>query len=165
MTKIPTSSPEQSAIIDAFYAMQPGAFYRVQWTRQLKIRKSFPGVNITKHVSAMVKAGIEYDNKASVQAKRESGDLPSVNAGLPWGTWYDYPRAIEHKGQYYLRLYPANEFGRTVSTYQLTIGNVIRDCAEDEARTIALASELHDSDKPIDCFTVKLQNLIGFARV
>lgn len=39
----------------------------------------------------------------SVQGKRESGELPQENAGLPWGEWKEYPYTISHKGNEYLR--------------------------------------------------------------
>ena len=136
----------------------------MQWQRPLKILKKFPGVSIVKTVSAMVKAGIEYDNKASVQAKRDNGELPAVNQGLTWGHWYDYPRTIEHKGQHYLRLYPANEFGGMRVDYWLTTPNGQQACDTDTAKQYALTSEFSDKES-LDCFTVKLSNLLAFERV
>lgn len=164
--KIQTSNETEARIVRAFYDMRAGVFYRVQWTRTMKVRKSFAGVVVLKTVTTTVKAGIEYDNRAAVQAKRETGELPAVNAGLPWGEWYDYPRVIAHKGQYYLRLYPAPESGHTTeATYWAAWPDAqVGPITADKAREYCLASEFNDGPQA-DCFTVKLANLVSLARI
>lgn len=155
----------QQKIADSFYAMQSGAFYKVQWTRDCKVRKSAGPIRVFKNVLAYVKTGLNYDNIASVQAKRDAGELPSENAGLPWGQWFDFPRVIEHKGEYYLRLYPANEFGPMKRNFFILENSKMRDIDWVEAEKYLLASEFADSEKQIDCFTVKLSNLVELERV
>lgn len=156
---IKTNNRLHEAILATFYAMIAGAFYRVMWERKLKTYKGTTAT-LTKVVVAYVKAGLNYDNMVSVQAKRASGELPSVNQGLPWGTWYDYPRVIVHNLVYYLRLYPANDFGRMSVEYRLD-GKPI---AEAQAKEYCLASEFAGRES-LDCFTVKLDNLKSFDRV
>lgn len=150
----------QAGILSCFYGMVAGAFYRVTWQRILKVRKTHSQSIVVKTVVATVKAGITYDNLANVQDKRANGELPSVNAGLPWGQWLDFPRVIEHKGNHYLRLYPANEFGRMMVGYTLN-GS---PCSIETAKEHCLASEFSDNES-LDCFTVKLDNLKDFARL
>jgi len=157
---IDTKNPLHRAILTMFYSMIAGAFYRVTWTRTVKTRKEFASLAILKTVSAMVKAGIEYDNKASVVAKRESGELPTENQGLPWGVWFDYPHVIEHKGAYYLRFYPASEFGKMEVQFTLDGKPVTKEAIAQ----YCLASELVERDN-IDCFTLKLDTLQGLERV
>lgn len=156
---IETNNPLHRAILTTFYSMVNGAFYRVTWQRKVKTRKAFDVV-IVKTVSAIVKAGIEYDNKASVIAKRENGELPNENAGLPWGAWFDYPRIIEHKGEYYLRLYPANDFGKMKISYSLDG----KPATVETVKPFCLASEFAEREN-VDCFTLKLENLQSLERV
>ncbi|RMD51067.1 hypothetical protein D6827_02940 [Candidatus Parcubacteria bacterium] len=63
-------------------------------------------MDVKKHVHGVFRAGVNYDNKASVQEKRENGELPAENAGLPWGEWLKPPYLVSHKGNIYVRLYP-----------------------------------------------------------
>lgn len=157
---IKTNSKLHTAILATFYAMVSGAFYRVAWQRKVKTLKAYASANLCKHVTAYVKAGLNYDNLATVREKRTNGELPSVNAGLSWGVWHDYPRVIEHNGAYYLRLYPANEFGRMAVSYSLD-GQAV---TLEQAKAIALASEFSEREN-LDCFVVKLDNLKEFERV
>ncbi len=151
----------QRDILASFYSMQAGSFYRVTWARELAVRQAVRGAVVIKTVIATVKAGIEYDNKASVIAKRDSGELPAINQGLPWGEWLDYPRTIGHKGSLYLRLYPATEANhRTDVSY--TFNGL--PCTLDQAKALCLAKEFQDR-ADIDCFTVKLANLRDFVQL
>jgi len=82
----------------------------VEWLRNVKTRKGVVA-NITKAVRMVGRMGIDYDNLAAVQSKRESGELPSENQGLPFGYWIEAPYLIGHvkkdetKETTYLRLY------------------------------------------------------------
>ncbi len=154
-------------IVATFAAMIPGAVYRVQWVRSLKLRKAFAvGYGLSKAVSALVKVGMDYDNKASVQAKRESGELPATNAGLPWGTWFEFPRIITHNGNFYLRFYPATtDASQTSAEYYLATPTGTGACDTATARQYALASEFRDTDAALECFTIKLANLVALERI
>lgn len=86
---------------------QPGTFTSILWERELpllaRVKKENPQFNVKKRVRATVRLGVSYDNMASVQAKRATGELPSVNQGLTWGTWLEYPNFITHNGKTYLQ--------------------------------------------------------------
>ena len=67
-----------------------GANIVLEWSRAVKTRKGVADT-IRKNVRMVGRIGIEYDNVKTVQDKRESGKLPTENAGLPWGRWECYP--------------------------------------------------------------------------
>lgn len=78
-----------------------GQIVTIKARRACKVKKGSPFVEKESIFQAAV--GVNYDNKLSVQVKRESGDLPEKNAGLPWGKWETFPYVIEHKGKRYFR--------------------------------------------------------------
>ena len=81
-----------------------GTFHRMTWSKELKtLAKYKDAFKVEKESTATVRFGVQYDNMKSVQGKRESGELPQENAGLPWGEWKEYPYTISHKGNEYLR--------------------------------------------------------------
>ncbi len=166
---IPNLTLNQSVMVAAFYAMLPGAVYRLQWTRPLQIRVKFPGVSIVKTVCALVKAAIDYDNKTSVKAKRADGRLPATNQGL-WngkGEWFDVNRIIRHKvtGEYYLRFYPGStDAGTTLVSYYLSLPDgTRRECDATTAKQYAVSDEFRQGER--ECFCVKLVHLISLARL
>ena len=73
-------------LLETFLAKR-GQFLSVSWKRPAKV---YQDVNllIEKKVRAVnVRAGVSYDARASVQDKRESGELPRENAGLRGMEW------------------------------------------------------------------------------
>lgn len=65
-----------------------GAFKSMVWERQLKTKKQYADNIITKRTTAnSIRFGCSYDNLKAVKAKRESGELPPVNAGLLGKHW------------------------------------------------------------------------------
>lgn len=144
---------ELQQVRQAIKATPKGCNIVCEWTRPCKTRKGTTAT-ITKAVRMVGRMGIEYDNINDVQEKREGGDLPAVNAGLPWGQWSEYPWLIEHKGKSYLRLYNG--------TSSLTTPKVsfFIDGKETDKETVApflLASELTEKDG--DCFCCDIVNL------
>jgi hypothetical protein len=130
-----------------------GANIVLEWTRSVKTRKGVTDT-ILKSVRMVGRVGIEYDNQKSVIEKRESGELPSENQGLPWGRWEVYPYLIEHNGKRYVRLY--NGTSKTVkpqATFTIN-GEIVK---RDEIADKLLASEL--AEKSGDCFTCKVEDM------
>ena len=138
----------KSAIVNA----PKGANIIVEWVRDCKVKKA--AMPVSKSVRMVGRVGIEYDNVAKVQDKRESGELPAVNAGLPWGVWAEYPYLIEHKGQYYLRLY--NGTSATVHAEAHFFRNGI-EVSKDSIASDLLSSE--KEEKAGDCFCCKTENI------
>lgn len=130
-----------------------GQICAVTWRRSCKVRANCP-FSIEKEVSATVRAGINYNNLTAVQQKRESGELPEQNNGLPWGKWLVFPHVIEHKGNNYFRFYPFN--GGKVVTQYFRDGERV-DFAQVEP--YLLASE--KGEKTGDCFTVNESSILS----
>jgi len=123
------------------------------WNKTLKTRKGVFSV-ITKNTSLVIRGGIDYDNMRATREGREDGTLPQENAGLPWGEWAIFPFVITHKGNEYIRLYPAS-MDLPIKTQYFIDGKA----ADKEAcQTLCLASEFSKGEKPL-CFTVKLENI------
>lgn len=122
------------------------------WERPLKVRKGVTS-RITKEVRCVARLGIEYDNQVAVQTARAEGELPPVNAGLPWGQWAQYPYLIEHKDALYLRLYPVP--GSHPKTIYRLNGQVAR---REEIEALCLASEFREHDGG-NCITLNLSHL------
>jgi hypothetical protein len=153
-----------------------GANRRVFWEKPLKLKKDYrEGNTIIKKTSLVVRSGIDYDNISSVQEARETGELPSENAGLPWGEWAEFPYHIQHKGNDYARFYPASgvdiatgEEFRPVTEYFLNGVNVNDIEPSDPEATknwwkgMCLASEFpKPDDEPPRCFTIKAENVVS----
>jgi hypothetical protein len=129
-----------------------GQFGRARWRKHLKTRKGVQGI-VEKVTCMTIRAGIDYDNMKAVKEKRESGELPAENAGLPWGEWVAFPYLIAHKDKHYLRLYP-NGNGKIETQYFLNGSPATME----EISSYVLASELPKGEKP-DCITVSLENI------
>jgi len=132
-----------------------GQFGRMTWEKKLKTYKGVSDV-ITKQTTMSMRAGIDYNNLKVVQEKRENGQLPAIPQSLPWGNWIPgfEPYLIEHKGNYYARVYP-NANGTIKTIYKLN-GSVID---LDSIRHMLLASELPSEGNKPDCITVTLANI------
>jgi hypothetical protein len=91
-------------ILESVVSAQKGANISLCWRRKAKTKKSAANLLIEKEVCTVGRVGVNYDNIKTTIEGRETGELPSQNAGLPWGQWQMYPFLIEHKGQVYLRM-------------------------------------------------------------
>ncbi len=142
--------------IKSILGNRKGQNVKAIWGKTMKTRKGITHI-VEKLTSLVVRAGIDYDNMGLVQEKREAGELPAENAGLPWGQWAEFPFHIEHKGTDYARFYPASglEFTPKVEYYldglQVEKSAIVEFC---------LASEFPKAgeEKPL-CFTVKAENV------
>lgn len=134
-----------------------GANLKATWEKPLKTRKGVSN-NITKRTAIVVRGGVDYDNIGVVQEKRENGELPSENAGLPWGQWVNFPYHIEHKGTDYARFYPASGIKFTPHV-QYFIDGVETDKAT--IQPLCLASEFPVRDEEPLCFTIKAENVVS----
>lgn len=133
------------------------------WRRPVKTKKSCTD-SIEKETSIIVRGGIEYDNIAAVQDKRDSGELPVENAGLPeWQEWVEYPVILRHKGNgtEYVRFFPASGIPFKPKTKFFKNGiEISRADVED----VLLASEKSSGEVPL-CYSVKVESVIELNRV
>lgn len=156
-------SVEQNALLFRIFTLFPalallmsvkGGFVGMSWERPCKLRAAFKSLNIVKRVSCVGRVGLDHDNRAAVQAARESGELPSQNTGLPWGQWLLAPYFIVHNGGLYVRLYPVE--GSAPKATFLHDGNEV---AKETLTAYLLASEFTELDSAIGCMTLKAENL------
>lgn len=122
--------------------------------RAMRVRKGQQP--ITKRSEFQCRVGVNYDRIKDVIAKRESGELPKENAGLPWGTWVEFPYVIEHKGEFYVRCTSLdNDFYR--EPLYTRAGDAI---SREEAQASCLASEFADRDNN-DVFNIRLNSILS----
>jgi hypothetical protein len=133
-------------------AVKAGQFLSLTMDKPLKMRKGMP--QVFKHSKLVVRAGVEYDNQKDVIAKRDNGELPKENAGLPWGEWEQYPYTISHNGGRYFRFSTAKGAPRFSPTFTINGVEIPKEVAE----KMALASEFKDA-RDLDVFTLKEENL------
>ena len=139
-----------------------GHFASATWERPVKVlKRNTPAwaANILKRCEsdngANARAGITYDNLASVIEKRASGELPAENAGLPdWCEWKEFPYVLRHKtkGTEYIRLYPTDSVKVTYSVEG-------REISYEEIEEFLTSDEKRGGDKP-DCIMVTLDNVL-----
>jgi hypothetical protein len=132
-----------------------GTFTTLSVSRPAKVRATCTDEisKISRYTN--VRFGISYDNISQTIHKREEGELPSENQGLPWGQWENFPFTITHKGIRYLRFYATKD---NIKTIWLKNGEVVQ---KSEILDELLSSE--KSTKPLDnilTLTIKEENII-----
>jgi hypothetical protein len=120
--------------------------------RDCKVRKGKE--KIEKLSKFQCRIGVNYDNIASVKEKRENGDLPAENAGLPWGEWLIFPYVITHKNEYYLRCTVLNNGNLP----QVTFLRNNEEITKEMAQVACLASEFRDKEDN-NVFTIKISSI------
>jgi hypothetical protein len=139
-----------------------GQNLKASWKRVLKVKKSAGNVLIEKRTTVPVRGGIDYDNIKVVKEGREDGSLPEENAGLPWGEWVEFPLHIAHKGQDYIRLYPASGVNISTGKEFIPITEYFFNgvpTSKESIQEFCLASEFPKDDERPLCFTVKAESI------
>ena len=141
-----------------------GQFCRVTFASEKRPAAKHKGRKLVKRTSGIFRSGIQYKNLGAVKEAIEAGERGEVQP-LPWGQWVQYPYIIEHKGTYYVRLYPPhkrNEEGRLVPTWsesQLKYEFLVDDEIVDEDTFNSYLTPSQVNSKVPDCFTVKSENI------
>jgi hypothetical protein len=130
-----------------------GQIVTLKTVRTVKTRKG--QAEVLKESTFQCRLGVNYDNIASVQEKREDGTLPAENAGLPWGEWLVFPHIIAHKGNHYYRCTKVNS-GFIPKTCYYQNG---KEISKDEAKVVCLASEFRE-DQDNEVFTIKIESIV-----
>jgi hypothetical protein len=121
--------------------------------RAVKVRKGCQPVDKVSTFQARI--GVNYDHIKDVIVKREAGELPEENAGLPYGKWVKFPYLLEHNGVQYLRCTAMDSKMRIAPKYY-------RDGKEVSVEVVkpdALASEFTDRDG-LEVFNVKVDSIV-----
>ena len=130
-----------------------GTIVTVTSEKQVKMKKGMAPV--TKISVFQARLGVNYDNMVSVKEKRETGELPETNQGLPWGNWKVFPYVIEHNGKEYVRFSKVNSGFKNITKF-------FRDGIEISKETVyseCLASE-KPKDTELDVFNIPADNII-----
>jgi len=138
----------------------PGSNLTACWIRPVKTKKNYHGKEITKMTCAKIRCGIDYENILRVKLRREIGELPEKNAGLPWGEWKEFPYIITNNNQEYIRLYFASDRfaengSKPVVSYWIDNAKINKKDYEQ----YFLASEFYDKTK-MDCFTINARHIV-----
>ena len=145
-------------MVDIFKAIEnykAGTWVAILWEKELKTRKGIESV-VVKKTEATLRMGVTYDNKASVIEKRETGELPKENQGLPYGTWYRFPYLIEHKGNLQLRVTTSQNTKYNTKYY---IDGI--EATKDEVRELVLKSEIESNGERPEVFNIKIENVVA----
>ena len=148
---IQATDPVVQAYMDTLLSRR-GQIVTVETERAMKVRKGQDP--ITKRSEFQCRVGVNYDNIKAVQEKRESGELPRENAGLPWGEWALFPYVITHKGEYYVRCTVIRNGFRKAAEYRR--GDQL--ITKEEAQIACLASEFKLGDDN-EVFNIKVSSI------
>jgi hypothetical protein len=132
-----------------------GQIVSVKTRRAVKMRRGQPSVYKTSEFQCRV--GVNYDNIAKVQEGRAQGDLPAVNAGLPWGEWLEFPYTIAHKNDVFVRCTQLNNGFRRAPVFQLEDGTEVQ---RDWVQPRALASEFSEGEGST-VFNIRLSSILS----
>jgi hypothetical protein len=128
-----------------------GAFQSVTWKSEktaAAVHKK-AGIVLTTETKATVRAGIDFANLASEKEREEIGSLP-------WGEWENFPHTLTHKGERYVRLYPAKN--GTIETRYFVNG---LEVSKGYFQSFQRPSDIGSSGNDRKCFNVKESNLLG----
>ena len=149
---IKAADSQTQAYLDTLLSRK-GQIVTVKTQRPVKMKKGQP--QVMKASEFQCRVGVNYDNIQAVKDKRESGELPKENAGLPWGEWALFPYVIHHKGEYYVRCTVLNNGFRKPAVY--TIDGAVVD--KEAVKAMALASEFREGDDN-EVFNIKLSSVV-----
>lgn len=144
---------------DEFIALvknKKGQFLPLKWKRKVPTSSKYKDIVLEKETSAIIRTGITYDNISNVKEKRENGELPAENAGLPWGAWKHFPYVIENKGKEYARLYP-DPLERSKVTWYVNGTPINPEIALNYLTPSDKKKECSDEK---ECFVVEMKNFI-----
>lgn len=144
-----------STMLDTLLARK-GQIATITTERAVKVRKN--ELPITKTSTFQCRVGVDYENIKTIKEGRANGTMPMESAGLPWGTWAEFPYVIEHKGTYYFRCTRIrnNYIPKTMYTRN---GNPI---SKEVAQQAALASEFKSGDDN-EVFNIKVDSILDVA--
>lgn len=149
MTDISTLSPRAQAYLQAVNA--PGAFTTMSWERDVAVAAVHRGTSVRKHVSAVVRTGIDFANLARNE-ERDTG-------AMTWGEWVVFPLVKTHKGREYARLYTAPN-SRVRVHYTIDGQPATREQVADLLTPSKRRAMLEGPREPIHTFEVKMEDLI-----
>ena len=145
-----------------------GQFLTVTFESQKRPAAAHKGRRLVKRTTGVFRAGVQFANLGAVKEGIATGQRGQVEP-LPWGEWVLYPYIIQHKGEYYIRLYPPfarNGGGELVPHWapgQIRVEYSVDGVAasKDEFYRYLTASEAAKGGEVPQCFTVKASNVVS----
>lgn len=134
-----------------------GQFVSVHFRSDVKASAANKNVKLHKETKAVVKAGINFANLKRVKNAIENGERSEIGE-LPWGNWFKFPYIIEHKLNFYLRLYPSINNIPKVSYF--VDGKEVDKLNFASFLTPSAQKGLLEKSEPSECFTLKATNIL-----
>jgi hypothetical protein len=101
-----------------------GTHTTLRYQTEDKPSAAFKGTTLKRVVRGAFRSGIAFENLKEVKEAIAAGERGEVQS-LPWGEWKQYPHIITHKGNDYIRIYPAVGSGQVPSTTYLVNGEEV----------------------------------------
>jgi len=126
-------------------------------------------VRLEKRTSGTFRAGLSFENLASVKEGIEAGERSEVGS-LPFGRWEKFPYTILHTPAKttqeirYVRLYPSLNATHRVSVQYLANGVEVSKEQFASYLTPSERKEMLEPAKQVECFTIKHGNLLQLGK-
>lgn len=137
-----------------------GQNIKAVWCRPMKMKKSAESRLFFKESTTVVRVGINYDNRAVVKERRESGELPEENQGLIGRNWIEFPFLLQatKSGDLMIRMTPCSTDIKAKTRYFTLDQNENQiDISKDEVIKYCLASEYAKKEEAPLAFDVPVK--------
>lgn len=138
-------------------SFKKGTIRTMEYSKELKTRKGVTD-KITKKTVIQIRTGVKYDNIASVQESRRTGQLPVENQGLPSHLIWVDDNFIKNTqtGKIMLRVAYAN--GHKTKTRYFKNGEEVTKA---EIENLCLKSETAPKNTVPTVFNIGVENIIS----
>lgn len=124
--------------------IKKGSFINIQYQTKPKLAKKFADIELLKRTSGCYRVGIKYANLGENKEK--------ITGPLSYGTYFLENYIIEHKGNYYLRVYTTKNH-KSKSKFFV---NGVETSRKEVEETFN-----YKSSQPTLCFNINLDNIIS----
>lgn len=136
---------EFNEVKDLVTGFTKGSIHTITYSKQLKTRKGVADV-ITKRSETQGRFGVDYDNIKTVYQARNTGELPTENAGLSGMEWvedgFPYFLKSQKTGKIQLRVSRVNSGNNKTTYYKNGV-----ECQKADVEALCLKSEFPDYKK------------------
>ena len=144
-------------VVDKMKAIEDGKSFTIKTTKELPLnaKSKKEGITAIKETVMPVVKGLVYEEV--IKDKIDSEGYEPTHQ-LPWGKWSeDYENIIEHKDNYYVRLYADSE-GKATTTYFVDGEEKTYDELKDLG--ILVNSFFNKKDSEITALTINVENIL-----
>ena len=101
-----------------------GTHTTLRYQTEDKPCKEHKGTSLRRVVRGVFRSGIAFENLQEVKDAIAAGERGEVQS-LPWGEWKQFPHIVTHRGNDYIRIFPAVGAGQIPSTTYLVNGEEV----------------------------------------